>query len=59
MDPRSAFPIMMGSCAFLMPVCGIRFVRDGKYSPHASWILALCGIPSVLVAALLVKELPL
>src|SRR5262249_15635656 len=26
MSPSAAFPIMMGSCAFLMPVGGIRFV---------------------------------
>ena len=27
MNPTAAFPIMMGSCAFLMPVGGIRFIR--------------------------------
>ena len=30
MDPRAAFPIMMGSCAFLMPIGGVRFVNDSK-----------------------------
>jgi len=27
LNPIAAFPIMMGACAFLMPVCGMRFVR--------------------------------
>src|SRR5262245_6747667 len=48
MDPRAAFPIMMGSCAFLMPVAGMRFIRQGSYSLHASVVLALAGIPAVL-----------
>jgi hypothetical protein len=26
MNPTAAFPIMMGSCAFLMPVASVRFV---------------------------------
>jgi uncharacterized membrane protein YfcA len=59
MDPRAAFPIMMGSCAFLMPIAGMRFIRQGSYSLHASVILALAGIPAVLIAAYIVKQLPL
>jgi uncharacterized membrane protein YfcA len=35
MDPKAAFPIMMGSCAFLMPVCGMRFIRSGAYQSRA------------------------
>ena len=27
MDPTAAFPIMMGSCAFLMPISSVRFVQ--------------------------------
>ncbi len=27
MNPRAAFPIMMGSCAFLMPISSVRFVK--------------------------------
>ncbi len=42
MDPRAAFPIMMGSCAFLMPIAGMRFIRAGSYSLRASVVLALC-----------------
>ena len=27
MKPTAAFPIMMGSCAFLMPISSVRFVQ--------------------------------
>ncbi len=59
MSPRAAFPIMMGSCAFLMPVGGIRFIREGSYSLRASVVLTVAGLPAVLVAAYLVREMPL
>jgi uncharacterized membrane protein YfcA len=59
MNPRAAFPIMMGACAFVMPVASIRFLRSGSLSQQPALGLALGGIPAVLVAALIVKSLPL
>lgn len=59
MNPLVAFPIMMGSCAFLMPVGGARFVASGRYSLPAALGLAVGGVPAVLIAAYLVKSLPL
>jgi uncharacterized membrane protein YfcA len=59
MDPLAAFPIMMGACAFLMPVGGARFIREGRYNLPASVGLTLGGIPGVLIAVFLVKSLPL
>jgi len=59
MNPTVAFPIMMGSCAFLMPVAGMRFLRVQAYSARPALGLALGGIPAVLIAALIVKSLPL
>ncbi len=59
MNPKAAFPIMMGSCAFLMPVASLRFVRAQSYSPAAALGLTLGGIPGVLIAAYVVRELPL
>jgi uncharacterized membrane protein YfcA len=59
MDPKVAFPIMMGSCAFLMPVGSIRFVRTGCYSLRPALGLTLGGLPAVLIAAYLVKSLEL
>ena len=58
MDPRAAFPIMMGSCAFLMPVGGYRFIKARRYSPKAALGLTLGGIPAVFIAAFIVKSLP-
>lgn len=58
-DPKAIFPIMMASCAFLMPAGGLRFLRAGRCSPRVALALTLGGIPAVLVAAFLVKELPL
>ena len=59
MNPRSAFPIMMGSCAFLMPIGSYRFIKSRRYSPRAAAGLTLGGIPGVIIAAYLVKSLPL
>jgi uncharacterized membrane protein YfcA len=59
MNPRAAFPIMMGSCAFLMPVGSLRFIRERSYNLRAALGLTLGGIPGVLLAAYIVKELPL
>ncbi len=59
MNPTAAFPIMMGSCAFLMPVGSARFVREGSFHLRSALGLALGGIPAVLIAAFLVKSLSL
>jgi uncharacterized membrane protein YfcA len=59
MSPLAAFPIMMGSCALLMPVGGARFVRSGRYNVSAALGLAIGGIPGVLVAAFIVRSLPI
>ncbi len=59
MNPTAAFPIMMGSCAFLMPVGSLRFIRMNRYSLRTALGLTLGGIPGVLLAAYLVKSLPL
>jgi uncharacterized membrane protein YfcA len=58
MNPLAAFPIMMGACAFLMPVGGARFIQAGRYNLRAALGLALGGIPGVLVAAFIVNSLP-
>lgn len=59
MNPAVAFPIMMGSCAFLMVVAAIRFLRAGAYRQRPALGLTLAGIPAVLLAAFIVKQLPL
>jgi uncharacterized membrane protein YfcA len=59
MNPTVAFPIMMGSCAFLMPIAGMKFITRERYDLRAAVGLALGGIPAVLLAAYVVRSLPL
>jgi uncharacterized membrane protein YfcA len=59
MDPRLSFPLMMGSCAFLMTGAGARFVREGAYDRKAAAGLTIGGLPGVFLAAFLVVSLPL
>src|SRR3954466_15201656 len=59
MAPTAAFPIMMGSCAFLMPISSIRFVRTRTYDVRAALGLALGGLPAVLIAAYVVQSMSL
>jgi uncharacterized membrane protein YfcA len=59
MNAKSAFPIMMGSCAFLMPVSSARFVKKEAYSLRPALGLAIGGLPGVLIAAFIVKDLDL
>ena len=59
MSPAVAFPIMMGSCAFLMPVASIKFVKEGAYNRKASLAIATFGLVGVFIAAYIVKSLPL
>lgn len=59
MNPVAAFPIMMGSCAFLMPVASIRFIRFRRFDARAAIGLLIGGLPAVFIAAFVVKSLPL
>jgi uncharacterized membrane protein YfcA len=57
MNAKAAFPIMMGSCAFLMPVSSATFVRNDAYAFRPALALAIGGVPAVLIAALIVKSM--
>jgi len=57
LNPAAAFPIMMGSCAFLMPISSLRFVRSERIDLRIVLGIALGGIPAVLLAAFVVKSL--
>ena len=59
MSPKVAFPIMMGSCAFLMPVASAKFIKEGAYNRKASISMTIAGSIAVIIAAFLVKSLPL
>jgi uncharacterized membrane protein YfcA len=57
MNAKAAFPIMMGSCAFLMPIASSRFVQKHSYSLRPALGLAIGGIPAVLIAAYIVGSM--
>ncbi|AJD30199.1 permease [Clostridium sporogenes] len=59
MSPKVAFPIMMGSCAFLMPAASLKFVKEGAYDRKASMAITIFGLVGVFIAYYLVKSLPL
>jgi len=59
MNPLAAFPIMMGSCALLMPVGGVRFIRSGRLNLRVALALTLGAIPGALIAGLIVKSMPI
>jgi uncharacterized membrane protein YfcA len=58
MNLKAIFPVMMGSCAFIMPTSGIRFIGRGSYASRAALGLAIGGIPGVLLAAYVIRRLP-
>lgn len=58
MDQSAAFPIMMGSCAFLMPAASAQFIKNHRYHVRAALGLTLLGVPGVCLAAPLIGALP-
>jgi uncharacterized membrane protein YfcA len=59
MHPLAAFPIMMGACALLQPVASLRFFQTGKFAWGPALGLAFAGVFGVIIAAYIVKSLPL
>lgn len=59
MSAKVAFPIMMGSCAFLMPAASVKFIKEGAYNRRVSLGITIGGVVGVVIAAYLVKTLPL
>jgi uncharacterized membrane protein YfcA len=59
MTPIAAFPIMMGCCALLQPVAGVRFLETRRMDFSASLSMTLAGLFGVAVAYFIVKSLPL
>jgi uncharacterized membrane protein YfcA len=59
MSPLVAFPLMMGSCAVLMPVASYRFIKEAAYNRKASLAITVLGVIGVFIAAYIVTSLPL
>lgn len=59
LDPRLAFPIMAGGGALTVAGAGVRHIAMGQIDLRIVVGMALGGVPAVLAAAFLVKEMPL
>lgn len=59
MSPTVAFPIMMGSCAMLMPTASVKFIKEGTYAKKTSLFITIGGIIGVIIAAYFVKSMPM
>lgn len=59
MSSRVAFPIMMGSCAILMPFASMRFIMEGAYNRKVTALFLIPGIMGVFIAAFIVKSMPI
>ena len=58
-NPMIAFPIMMGSSAYLMPVASLKFIKEGAYNRKASLAIAVFGIFGVIIGYRFIKMLNL
>lgn len=58
MDPKAAFPIMMGACAFLGPIASIKFIKEESYDRRISMGITLGGIVGSIIALLFVTNMP-
>jgi uncharacterized membrane protein YfcA len=59
MNEKAVFPVMATSAAVILPAAAIRFYRSGRFDRKAALGFTLGGIPGVLIAVYVVKELPL
>jgi uncharacterized membrane protein YfcA len=59
MNQKAVFPIMAASASLILPAAAVRFYKSGRFDKRTAIGLAIGGIPGVLVAAFLVKSLPL
>jgi uncharacterized membrane protein YfcA len=59
MNQKAVFPIMASSAALILPAAAIRFYKSGRFDKKAAKAFTIGGIPGVLIAVYVVKELPL
>lgn len=59
MDPALAFPIMAGGAALAASAASVRHIGIGKIDLRIAGGIALGGIPAVLLAAFVVKSMPI
>lgn len=58
MNPKAAFPIMMGACAFVGPIASTKFVKEGAYAREVSMGITIGGVVGSVLALLFVTNMP-
>ena len=59
LEPRAIFPIMMGACAFLTSITGLKILRHPEIDLRIVLGISIGAIPAIIIAAYVVKEIPL
>jgi uncharacterized membrane protein YfcA len=59
MDPRLSFPIMAGGASLVVAGAGARHIAIGQINFRIVIAMAIGGVPAVLVAAFIVKTMPI
>lgn len=59
MDPRLAFPIMAGGASLVVAGAGARHIAIGQIDFRIVIGMAIGGVPAVLIAAFIVKSMPI
>jgi uncharacterized membrane protein YfcA len=59
LNPLGAFPIMMATCGVVQPLASLRFVKSGRFDWGVCLGMTCGGFFGVLLAAYVVKSLPL
>lgn len=59
LNPIVAFPVMMASCAALMPVASKEFICASDYARKVALAICIGGIPGVIIAAKFVVSMDL
>jgi uncharacterized membrane protein YfcA len=58
LSPIVAYPIMTGGSAFLQPIASYKFIKENSYNRKLSLVWSIFGVVGVIIAAFLVKSLP-
>lgn len=58
-NPVIAYPVMYGTCMFLIPVAAFRFIKEGRYSKKQALICNTLGLIGTFSAYFLVTSVPI
>ena len=59
MNPVIAYPVMYGTCAFLIPIGGFKFIKEGRYDRRFGLICNTVGLIGTFTAFFLVTNVPI